>query len=136
MTSDPRWTRGRFACHLEPAVSHAPRWLLLTTTLRLLYRPGAKNRNLGATNRAAEELRVAERRAAALALDGERGAERRSARGAATQHLATALRTRLRHLGLELLEPPAGGAAAEAHGGPVAEDVAALLAQPVGGLAH
>jgi len=43
MTSDPRWTRGRFACHLEPSVGECPhRWLLLTTILRLLYRPAGK----------------------------------------------------------------------------------------------
>src|SRR5207247_8159171 len=70
------------------------------------------------------------------ALDRERGAEGRSTSGAAAQHLAAALRAPLGHVGLELLEPPPGRAAAEAHGRPVAEHVAALLPQPVGGLAH
>ena len=71
-----------------------------------------------------------------LALDGEGRPEGRVAGGAAAQNLAAALRARHRDVGFVLLEPAARGAAAEADGGPVAEHVAALLAQPVGGLAH
>ena len=138
MTHDPRWSRGRFACHVEPSVSGEPPQGLLLTTIPCggSYRPTVKNPNLRAADRAAEELRIAERLAAVLALDRERGAEGRPAGGAAAEHLASALQTRLRYVGLELLEPPPGRAAAEADGGPVAEYVPALLAQPVGSLAH
>ena len=43
---------------------------------------------------------------------------------------------RSRELGLEVLEPALRRAAVEADGGPVAEHLAALLTQPVRGLAH
>ena len=56
--------------------------------------------------------------------------------GAAVDHLAAARRALRRHLGLELLEPAPGRAAAQADRRPVAEHLAPLLAQPVGGLAH
>jgi hypothetical protein len=101
-----------------------------------MYHRGAKKRNLGAPDRAAEELGAPEGRSAALALDGEGGAEGGAAAGAAAEHLAAALRTRAGHVRLELLEPPAGGTAADTDGGPVAEHVPALLPQPVGGFAH
>ena len=83
-----------------------------------------------------EELGLAQRRAALLALDGEGRRERRVARRAAVEQLAAARRAVVGHLGLELLEPAPGGAAGEADRRPVAEHLAALLAQPVGGLAH
>ena len=50
--------------------------------------------------------------------------------------LAATLGARLRQLVLRLVEVPLGVAAGEADGGPVAEDLPALLAQPVRGLAH
>src|SRR6266540_6601342 len=83
-----------------------------------------------------EELRLAKRRAALLTLDRERRRERRVARGAAVQQLASAGRALRGELGLELDEPPPRGAAAEAERGPVPERVAPLLAQPIGGLPH
>jgi len=46
------------------------------------------------------------------------------------------LRAHVRKLALELLEPATGGAAAHAHGDPVAEHLATLLPQPVRCLAH
>ena len=88
------------------------------------------------SDRRAEQLRRTDGLAALFAVDDRDRRERRAARRAAPAHLAAALRARLRHLGLELLEPAAGGAAADAEGDPVAEHLAPFLAQPVGGLAH
>ena len=51
-------------------------------------------------------------------------------------HLAAARRAAAGDLGLELLEPAAGAAAAKAERRPVTEHLAALLAQPVGRLPH
>src|SRR5581483_2174305 len=70
-----------------------------------------------------------------LAVDGERRREGRVARRAATQDAAPAPAA-LGHLLLELEEPPPRGPAVEAEGGPVAEHIPALLAKPVGCLAH
>src|SRR3954452_1782814 len=52
------------------------------------------------------------------------------------EHLASARGTRSRQLRLDLLEPAPGRAAVQAERRPVAEHVAALLAQPVRSLAH
>src|SRR5919206_3110368 len=101
-----------------------------------MRRAYAAARRSGTPDRAAEQLAAPKLSAATLALDREGRAERRVAGGAAAQYLAAALRARRRHLGLELLEPAARGPAPEAHGSPVAEHVAALLAQPVRSLAH
>src|SRR5206468_2832218 len=84
----------------------------------------------------AEELVRAQRLVALLALDGGDRRERGTAGLAAPQQLAAALRALLRHLGLELLEPAPRRAAPKAHRDPVAEHLPALLAQPVGRLAH
>src|SRR4051794_18393499 len=87
-------------------------------------------------NRHAEELGVAEPRAALLAVDREGRRERRRARRAAGEHLAAAALALARDLRLELLDPAPRPATAQAHGGPVAQHLAALLAQPVCGLSH
>src|SRR6266516_6613004 len=87
------------------------------------------------TDLRSEELRVTELFAARLAVDGECRAERSRARRAAAEHLAAALRALVRHLGLELVEPPPRGAATETERNPGAQHLSALLAQPVGGLA-
>src|SRR5207247_3373171 len=83
-----------------------------------------------------EQLRIPEPFAARLALHGERRAERGGAGRAAAEHFPPALRTLVRHLGFELVEPAQRGAAAETERDPVAEHLATLLAQPVGRLAH
>src|SRR4051794_35275649 len=90
----------------------------------------------GPADRAAEELVAAQRLAALLALDGGDRRERRATARAPSQQHPAARGARLRHLVLVLLEPAAAGAAAEAHRDPVAEHLAAFLAQPVGCLAH
>src|SRR5262249_55022179 len=89
-----------------------------------------------ALDRRAEELVGPQRLAALLAVDGRDRRDRRVAARATPQQHAAALRALVGHLALELLEPPARGAAAEADGDPVAEHLAAFLATPVGGLAH
>ena len=82
--------------------------------------------------------RARPRAAARRTPRSRRTRSRRSARcsRAAAQKRPAALRARVRQLGLELLEPPARRAAPDADGDPVAEHLPALLAQPVGGLAH
>jgi len=50
--------------------------------------------------------------------------------------LTPALRARSGKLVLRLVEIPLRVTAGEAHRGPVAQDLPALLAQPVGGLPH
>ena len=76
------------------------------------------------------------RRAALLAVDREGRRERRRAGGQrwiiSPPHAAALGR----HLALELLEPAARARRSEADRRPVAQHLAPLLAQPVGGLAH
>src|SRR5262249_7858212 len=88
------------------------------------------------SDRRAEQLPLAQRGAALLAVDRERRAERRRAGGAAAQHGAAALPALVRDLGLELVEPPLRGPATETERHPVAQHLPAFLAQPVRGLAH
>ena len=78
----------------------------------------------------------AKRGAARLARHGEGRREACVAGGTAREELAAAGRARVGQLVLRLLEVPLRGAAAQADGHPVAEHLAAFLAQPVGGLAH
>src|SRR4029077_1994556 len=61
--------------------------------------------------------------------------KRSRAGGTAPQDRATA-GARCRHLGLGVLEPAHGAPTGEAEGRPVAEYVPALLAEPIGRLAH
>jgi hypothetical protein len=82
----------------------------------------------------AELLGRAQRSAARLALDREGRREARSARGTARTDLAAALRARRRQVVLPRLEVALCEPAADADGDPVAERLAALLAQPVSGL--
>src|SRR5690349_5843315 len=91
---------------------------------------------LAPTDLRAEEVRLAQRLAAGLALDREGRAERLVAGRAAPQHHAAALQALLREFALELLEPAPRGAALKAERNPVAEHLAALLTQPVRRLAH
>lgn len=74
--------------------------------------------------------------AARLALDREDRAEGRVAGRTAVERRAAARGAALRKLRLEIFEPALRRAAVEADGGPVAEHLAALLTQPVRGLAH
>ena len=69
-------------------------------------------------------------------LDRERGREARTAGRTAAAHLASAGGASRRHLGFRLLEVALRVAAGEAERDPVAERLAPLLAEPVGGLAH
>ena len=95
-----------------------------------------QRRQLAPADLRPEELRVAKRRAARLAVDREHRAEGRRAGRAAAQHRAVALGTCLRDLRLELLEPALGVAAGETEGDPVTEHLAALFTEPVRCLAH
>src|SRR6185436_8635475 len=98
----------------------SPRWLRLR-------RP---------SDRHAELLVRPKRGPALLALHRERRRERRAAGLAARAHLAAALRARGGKLGLPFVEVPLREAAAETDRDPVAEHLAALLAEPVRRLAH
>ena len=91
---------------------------------------------LAAADLRSEQLGITQLRPAGLAVDREDRAERRVARGTAAQHRAAALRALLRNVGLEVVEPATSRAAAETEGHPVAEHLAALLAQPVRRLSH
>src|SRR5579864_8125485 len=90
----------------------------------------------GAANRDAEELRVAQPRAAPLTVDRERRREGGCALAAAAKELAAAFRALAGKLQLELLEPAPRPAAAQADRRPVAQHLPPFLTQPVGGLAH
>jgi hypothetical protein len=83
-----------------------------------------------------EQLRRPQLAAARLAVDGEYRGEADVAGRAAGANLTAALRARGRELALPVLEVALREPAAEADGDPVAEHLAALLPQPVGGLAH
>src|SRR4051812_26111008 len=93
-----------------------------------------RSRRSFAADRNAELLARTELRPAPLALDRERRAEARLARGAARAHLAAALRALRRQLVLPFLEVALREAAVQADGDPVAQRLAALFAEPVGGL--
>src|SRR5919204_1507103 len=79
----------------------------------------------------AEELRRTEAGSAGFAVDREHRAEGGGAGRAALEHRAAALRALLRDVVLEAFEPALRRAAFEAERDPVAEHLAALLAQPV-----
>src|SRR3954471_22925080 len=85
---------------------------------------------------APEQLVVADGLPAFLAVDDRDRRERRATARAAPEQDAAALRALVRHLRLELLEPALRGAARQAEGDPVAQHLPALLAKPIGGLAH
>src|SRR5205823_3138649 len=82
------------------------------------------------------ELGRADRPTARLAVDREDRGEARAAGRAVGAQLAAALRARGRQVVLRLVEVPLREAAGQAHGGPVAEDLAPLLPQPVLSLSH
>ena len=90
----------------------------------------------GTADLRAEELVRTHRLAALLAVDDREGGERRPAGRAATAQLTAALWAGVGQLRLELLEPPARGAAAETECDPVPEDLPTLLPQPIRRLAH
>src|SRR6185437_4560876 len=91
---------------------------------------------LAAADLRSEQLGITQLRPAGFAVDRENRAERRTARGTAAQHHAPTLRALLGNVDFEVVEPAASRAAAETEGDPVAEHLAALLAQPVRGLSH
>jgi hypothetical protein len=82
------------------------------------------------------EIGWPQRPAAGLALNGEHGAEASVTSRAVRPELVAALRANGRQLVLGLVEIPLRETAAEADGGPVSEDLPALLPYPVGCLAH
>ena len=102
------------------------------------HRPGQSPQPLLArsADRDAELLRRAQLGSAHVAVDRERRAEPGVAGRAAGAQLASALWALARKLVLEFLEVALDKPAAEADGDPVAEGFPALLAQPVGSLAH
>src|SRR4051795_10611976 len=85
---------------------------------------------------APEQLVVPDGLPAFLAVDDRDRRERRATARTAPEQDAAALRALLRQLRLELLEPALRGAARQAEGDPVAQHLPALLAKPIGGLAH
>src|SRR5690349_9899137 len=88
------------------------------------------------TDRRAEQRRWPNRLSALFAVhDGQRR-EGRAAGVTAAKQLAAALRTGVRQLCLELLEPPARSTAAETECDPIAEDLPTLLPQPVRRFRH
>src|SRR6185503_6388223 len=82
-----------------------------------------------------EQLGLAQLSAALLAVDCEGRRERRLAGRAAAEDPAAA-GAAVGHVVLGLHEPAPGRAAFDAEGRPVPQDVAPLLAEPVGRLAH
>src|SRR5580765_2131589 len=98
--------------------------------------PVSTSRASGTADLRAEELVLAQLRAARLAVDGCDRREGRVAGRTAPKHLAAALDAALGNLGLEVLEPAQRGAAPEAERDPVAEYLPPLLAEPFGRLAH
>src|SRR5262249_29798422 len=79
---------------------------------------------------AAEELGVAQRRAALLAVHGERRRDQRVAARTPAPDLPCALRTSGGKLGLGLVEEPDGETAADAKGDPVPECAAPFFLDP------
>ena len=71
-----------------------------------------------------------------LTVDDREDEERRTARGAAAQQPAAALRAGVRDIALEVLEPPSRRTAAETERDPVTDDLPTLLPQPVRRLRH
>ena len=90
----------------------------------------------GTADLRAEELVRSHALAALLAVDDRDRRERRAARLAAAEQLASALRAGFRKLCFELLEPPARRAATRAERNPIAEDLPTLLPQPVRRFRH
>src|SRR5262249_19352286 len=78
-----------------------------------------------------EELRRPHRRAALVALDRERGRDRRIALGTAVAQLASAVGALRGKVGLVVEEVPLREAAAKAERHPVAERLPSLLLDPV-----
>jgi hypothetical protein len=84
----------------------------------------------GLADLGAEELARPDLGAALLALDRERGSDRRVARGTALPYLPAALRTRKRELCLVLEEVALRVPAAKTERHPVSEGPATLLLDP------
>src|SRR5262249_53687961 len=83
-----------------------------------------------------EQLALAERLPAALAIDREGRREGGVAARATVEQRAGAGRAHRRHLVLVRLEPPQRAAAGEAERSPIAEHLSPLLTKPVGRLTH